>query len=163
MEQTTAPVRSEPADAPPTAAIPQGAMAEPVPDELAQARSQRQELREQGRAADSGWWDDETLAERLGLEPEQRSALLEARATLLGARLEGRTRLSEQRSTLRGTQDAGDPERLAELRESRQAVNREIEAAEQVWEDAVQSILNREQLERLRAEQPETLERPSSG
>lgn len=150
-QQQGLPARSEPADAPPAPIEPADAAAS-EPADLEQARSERQRLRE-SRQDHHGWWSDEALADRLGLDTEQRAALLEARETLLEARLDGRTRLQEQRLAGRAAADAQDPERLAELRESRTRIQSEIEAAEQAWQDAVRSILSGEQLEQLRTEQ----------
>lgn len=152
-------VRSEPADAPPAPLDPDTDLYSESTD-LDQARAERQRIREQ-RQTDSGWWDDEALSERLGLESEQRAALLDARQALHSARLEGRTRLREQRSAVRSRQDREDAERLEELRQSREAIRGDMEAAEQVWQTAVGRILNQDQLELLQAEHPEALDPPA--
>lgn len=89
------------------------------------------------------WWDDDELAEKLGLEPEQRTRLLEAREALHDARVEGRARLAEQRDL--EAEVAGDAERLGELRESAGRIDEELEAAEAGWQVTVRTILTPEQ------------------
>jgi hypothetical protein len=157
-QQPAPAVGSEPADAPPAPLDRDPALASESTD-LTQARAERQLIREQ-RESDSGWWDDEALSQRLGLEPEQRAALLDARRALHSARLDANTRLREQRSALGSTPDRGDADRLNELRETREAIENDIAAAEQLWQTAAGNILNRDQLERLRAQYPEALDSP---
>lgn len=152
-------VRSEPADAPPAPLDPDTDLHSESTD-LDQARAERQRIREQ-RQADSGWWDNEALSERLGLEPEQSAALLDARKALYSARLEGRTRLREQRATVRSTPEREDAERLEELRQTREAIRNEMEKAEQLWQTAVRNTLNHDQLQRLRTLEPEAPDSPS--
>lgn len=155
-EQPEAPLRSEPADEPPPPIEPEAA-AGADPEALEQARAERQALRER-RQAGSGWWTDEALAERLGLDPEQRTAVLEAREALMAARLEGRTRLQQQQVTMRAAEQTQESERLAELRASRDEIVAGLDDAEQAWQATLRDVLNTEQLERLRQEQPEALE-----
>ena len=124
---------------------------------LQQLRAERQALRER-RQGERGWWSDEALSERLGLDPEQRAALLQARETLLTARLEGRTRLQQQRVALRAAEQAQQAERLAELQATRDNMLSALEDAEQLWQSTARDILNTEQLERLREERPGALE-----
>lgn len=157
----SAAVRSEPADLPPAAADPE-ATPEPESNDPAQARIQRQQLRQQRRVADSSWWDDEALTEVLGLKAEQRTALSAARENLLTIRLEGSTRLREQRSAMRAAEDGGNAQRLAELRDLTAATRRELEAAEQVWQDALRQTLSEQQLDWLRSQRPEALKMPAS-
>ncbi len=94
------------------------------------------------------WWDDDELAESLGLEPEQRTRLLEAREALLDARMEGRARMDQQRDL--EPQAEGDADRLAELRESAGLIQQEMDEAEQLWQDTVITTLRPEQLEQIR-------------
>ena len=155
-EQPEAPLRSEPADEPPPPIEPEAA-AGADPEALEQARAERQALRER-RQAGSGWWTDEALAERLGLDPEQRTAVLEAREALMAARLEGRTRLQQQQVTMRAAEQTQESERLAELRASRDEIVAGLDDAEQAWQATLRDVLNTEQLERLRQEQPKALE-----
>ena len=155
-EQPEAPLRSEPADEPPPPIEPEAA-AGAGPEALEQARAERQALRER-RQAGSGWWTDEALAERLGLDPEQRTAVLEAREALMAARLEGRTRLQQQQVTMRAAEQTQESERLAELRASRDEIVAGLDDAEQAWQATLRDVLNTEQLERLRQEQPKALE-----
>lgn len=148
-EQPEAPVRSEPADRPPPPSEHEGATGAD-PEALEQARAGRQVLRER-RQTESGWWTD---AERLGLDPEQHTALLEAREALMAARLEGRTRLQQLRTAEQGQQ----AERLAELQASREELLAGMDEAEQLWQSTLREVLNTEQLERLRQADPEALE-----
>ncbi|MFU8832088.1 MAG: hypothetical protein ACNA7J_08025 [Wenzhouxiangella sp.] len=89
------------------------------------------------------WWDDEELAETLGVEPEQRTRLLEARRQLNEARVEGRARL-EQQHVLQ-EQAEGDADRLAELREQAGLISQELEDAEARWQQTVRTTLRPEQ------------------
>lgn len=164
-EQPEAPVRSEPGDQPPppvepgdAAGVDPEALAESERGRLEQARAERQALRGERRQADTGWWADEALAERLGLDTEQRTALLEAREALMAARLEGRTRLQQQRSAMRTAEQTQQAERLAELQASTDELLAGMDEAEQLWQSTVREVLNTEQLERLRQAEPESLE-----
>lgn len=148
--------RSEPATEPPPAVAPEAAEGTDA-QALLQSRADRQALRDR-RQSDSGWWSDDALSERLGLDAEQRAALLQARETLLTARLEGRTRLQQQRSALRAAEQAQQAERLAELQADREDMLSGLEDAERLWQSTLRDILNTEQLQRLRAERPEALE-----
>lgn len=145
-----APARSEPADVPPPA-LETEAAASAESEALAQARAERQRLRER-RQTENGWWNDEAFSERLGLQPGQRAALLEARAALDDARLEARSRLLEGRAPRYGSGDTESAERPAELQQSREQIRAQLDAAEQIWQSALREILNPDQLERLREE-----------
>jgi hypothetical protein len=93
------------------------------------------------------WWDDDELAEKLAIEPEQRTRLLEARRQLHEARLEGRARLEQQR--VLQAQTEGDADRLAELREQAGLIDQELEDAETRWQEAVRITLRPEQYRQI--------------
>ncbi len=143
VETAPAPQRAEPADPPPPALEADPAAED---DALARARAQRESLRGT-RSEEVAWWDDEELAARLGLDPDQRATLLEVREALHDARLEGRTQLRELRGQARGLE--GDADRLAELQTSIGQVREQMEEAETSWQETVRVTLSPTQLEQL--------------
>lgn len=152
-------MRSEPGEAPPVGDdLTLDSPAEA--DAVEQARAQREQLREQ-RAGDRHWWADDALAERLGLDPDQRSALLEAREALHRARIEGRERMRAQRELQRQADTAGDHERLEELQAQTNRLREQMNAAEQAWQEDLRAVLHPEQIERLAEEQPELVQPPA--
>ncbi len=151
--------RSEPAEAPPDPGeLTLDSIAETDP--LEEARAQRQQLREQ-RGRNRHWWDDDALAERLGLNPDQRSALLEAREALHRVRTEGRERMRSQRELQRHADTAGDRERLEELQAQTNALRQQMDAAEQAWQEDLRAVLRHEQIERLAEERPDLVQPPA--
>lgn len=141
-----APARAEPADQPPASPDPAD---EPAAQGEAMARAERERLRQQRGDGEVRWWDDDALAERLGLDPEQRSRLLEAREALLAARLEGRTRLREQRELGTQLDPQSDADRLTELQRSIGGVREQLEQAEFRWEETIRDTLHPEQQRQL--------------
>ena len=142
VETRDAPERTEPAD-PPPAFTPEQA---PEPEPPVRAPAEREDLLAH-EVDQLRWWDDDELAEKLGLEPEQRASLLEAREALYQARLEGREQLEVQRDL--EMELAGDADRLAELREQSGLIQQELDDAEMRWEEDVRTTLRPAQLRQL--------------
>ncbi len=142
VETRDGPELTEPADPPPVRDFPPEHVVEP---EVRTPAERDQLLADE----DEGllWWDDDDLAEKLGLEPEQRASLLEAREALHEARLEGREQLEAQREL--EAELEGDAERLAELRERSGLIHQELEDAEMRWQEDVRTTLRRDQLRQL--------------
>lgn len=137
--------RTDPADEPPAEVTPEREP-DPEPEPAVQPRTEHDDLLADDDR-DVRWWDDDELAEKLQLEPEQRTRLLEARRALHDARLQGREQLDEQRDLQR--QAEGDRDRLAELREQSGLIQQELEDAELRWEDTVRTTLRPDQLQLL--------------
>ena len=149
FEDRQAPERAEPADAlPPARTQTEPAAVEADADALTRVRAERERLRER-RAPEIRWWDDDALVEQLGLDPDQRSALLEAREALHEARLEGRGRLREERERAGQLDRQSDQERLSELQTGVGELRARLDEAEEGWQTTVRDTLRPEQLRQL--------------
>lgn len=143
VQSAPAAQRAEPADAAPPSATPDPAA---DPEAIARARTDREQLRS-GRGEEVHWWDDDALAAELGLDPQQRAALLEVREALHASRLEGRRQLRELRGQAAGLE--GDAARLAELQTSIGELRERLDQTEDRWQDTVRDTLSPTQLEQL--------------
>ncbi|TVS11173.1 MAG: hypothetical protein EA419_08805 [Wenzhouxiangella sp.] len=149
IDDRQAPERAEPADVPPAERELREQTAPAADtDPLIRARTERERLRER-RGEEIRWWDDDTLAEQLGLDPDQRSTLLEAREALHEARLEGRGQLREQRDRAGELDPQSDQDRLAELQTSVGEIRERLDEAEEGWHTTVRDTLRPEQLRQL--------------
>lgn len=140
------------------------AQAQPVEAEtLAQARAERQRLRERPVRQHLNW-DEAAMRAELGLDAEQFQALVQARETLLQERIEIRSVLLAERHTRNETRN----EMLNEgegstgqggLRESPDPELRaRLERAEQAWQSSLRSILSADQVQRLGELYPELMD-----
>lgn len=151
--------RSTPAEAPPDPAGPvrRTADSDLAPDALQYARAERERLRERFAPTRTGW-DDEQLAELLDLNAEQLRQLQQARETLLAERVSGRNLLRAQRDLQVQAETAGDSIRLEEAQAQTRQVRARLERAEQAWLEALRSILDADQLQRLSEQRPELVQ-----
>lgn len=153
--------RSAPAEAPPQPASPTDPATDSVSDEdsLQQARAERERLRERGRRVrERLHWDEQALTEQLDLDADQFQALQKARQTLLQERVTVRTGLLAQRHFRSQAEAAGDTVRLEEIQAQAGQLRAQLNAADQTWQEALYSILDDDQLQRLAEQRPELLE-----
>lgn len=155
--------RSAPAEAPPDPAGPvrRAAEAGVAPEALQHARTERDRLRERYTPTRTGW-DDEQLAELLDLNAGQRRELQQARETLLAERVSSRNLLRAQRDLQLQAETAGDLTRLEEVQAQTRQLRAQLERAEQAWLEALRSILDADQFQRLSEQRPELLQAASN-
>ncbi|MFW5816362.1 MAG: hypothetical protein ACOCVP_05855 [Wenzhouxiangella sp.] len=151
--------RSAPAQAAPdpSAQAERVADADARPETVQQARAERDRLREH-HARERLHWDEDTLTEQLGLETGQFQALEQARQTLLKERVGVRTGLQAQRQSRAPAEAGADSARREELQVRTRELRAQLDRAEQAWQDALRSILDADQLQRLAEQRPELLE-----
>lgn len=151
--------RSAPAQAAPdpSAEDQRAADADIGPEAMQQARAKRDRLRER-HAQERLHWDEDTLTEQLGLEAGQFQALQQARQTLLQQRVGVRTGLQAQRHSRAQAEAGADSARLEEVQAQTSELRAQLDRAEQAWQDALRSILDADQLQRLAEQHPELLQ-----
>lgn len=155
--------RSAPAGAPPDPADSARRATDPdaATDAVRQARAERERLRE-GNIRERLHWDEDTLSEQLGLDSSQFQALQQARQTVLEQRVRVRTGLLAQRHFRERAEAGADGARLEEIETQTRQLRAQLDSAEQAWQEALRSILDADQLQRLAEQRPELLE-PASG
>lgn len=102
------------------------------------------------RLALRAWWDDEDMIAALALEPEQRLVLRNAAEQWRTRRVDARQKLATLQREL-----SSQPDRDAEdLLKQRERIRRELKAAGEHWQIALEATLNETQLDYLREHHP---------